>query len=69
MKDHADRLIEFTGSSTTSIEDAIINAVQRAYQAIRDSRWFQVIETHAGVGQGREEQWQVTIRVGFAEEG
>jgi hypothetical protein len=69
MKDPADKLVEFTGSSTTSIEDAIISTVYRAYKTIRDSCWFQVIETHGGAGEGREDQWQVTIRVGLTKEG
>ena len=42
---HVYKHIELTGSSQTSIEDAIETAVQRAGQTIRNMRWFEVIDT------------------------
>lgn len=68
MKDHVYILIELTGTSTTSIEDAVETAIQRAHKTIKNLRWFQVVETRGNIDKGKVEHWQVTIKVGFAVE-
>lgn len=68
MKDHVYKLIELTGTSTTSIEDAVQTAIQRAHKTIKNLRWFQVVETRGNIDKGKVEHWQVTIKVGFAVE-
>jgi len=43
MKDHVYKLIELTGTSTTSIEDAVDKAIKRAHKTIKTcagSRWW-----------------------------
>ena len=65
MKDPVYKLIELTGTSTTSIEDAVGNAVKRAHKTIKDLCWFQVVETRGNIKKGKVEHWQVTIKVGF----
>ena len=65
MKDHVYKLIELTGTSTTSIEDAVDKAIKRAHKTIKNLRWFQVIETRGNIEEGKVHQWQVTIKVGF----
>lgn len=65
MSDHVYKLIELTGTSTTSVEDAIRNAVARAAKTIRHMRWFQVTETRGEIRDGNIQHWQVTIKVGF----
>ncbi len=57
--------IELTGTSSTSIEDAIQGAVARASKSVRNMRWMQVLETRGHINQGKVDQWQVTIKVGF----
>ena len=69
MKDHAYTLIELTGSSATSIEDAIFRAVQKAYETIKNLCWFQVIETPGQSAKDETGHWQATIRVGSTVEG
>ena len=66
MKDPVYKLIELTGTSTASIEDAVNNAIKRAHKTIKNLRWFQVIETRGSIEKGRTHHWQVTIKVGFA---
>jgi len=68
MKDPTYHLVELTGRSSTSGEDAVISAIQRAYQTIRNSCWFQVIETGDHLSEENCNQWQATIRVGFTTE-
>ena len=65
MDDHVYKLIELTGSSSKSIEDAINSAVQKASQTLRNMRWFQVCETRGDIADGKVAHWQVTIKVGF----
>ena len=44
MKDPVYKLIELTGTSPASIEDAVDKAIKRAHKTIKNLRWFQVIE-------------------------
>lgn len=68
MKDHVYKLVELTGTSTTSIEDAVNQAIQRAHKSIKHLRWFQVVETRGNLDKGKVQHWQVTIKVGFTVE-
>ena len=69
MKDPIYKLIELTGTSTTSIEDAVNKAIKRANKTIKKLCWFQVIETRGNIAKGKVEHWQVTIKVGFSVDG
>jgi flavin-binding protein dodecin len=69
MKDHVYKLIELTGTSSTSIEDAVGLAIQRAHKTIKNLCWFQVLETRGNIEKGKVHHWQVTIKVGFTVEG
>ena len=69
MKDRVYKFIELTDTSSTSIEDAVNTAIQRAHKTIQNLCWFQVVETHGNIEKGRVGHWQVTIKVGFAVEG
>ena len=66
MKDPVYKLIELTGTSTISIEDAVSKAIKRAHKTIKNLCWFQVIETRGSLNKGKVERWQVSIKVGFA---
>lgn len=66
MKNPVYKLVELTGTSTTSIEDAVDNAIKRAHKTIKDLCWFQVVETRGNIVKGKVHHWQVTIKVGFA---
>jgi dodecin len=68
MKDPVYKLIELTGTSTTSIEDAVAKAIKRAHNTIKNLCWFQVIETRGNIAKGKVHLWQVTIKVGFTVE-
>ena len=68
MKDHVYKLIELTGTSTTSMEDAINNAIRRASESIRKLRWFQVTEIRGDIDKKKVAHWQVTLKAGFTVE-
>ena len=42
---HTYKKVELVGSSTTSIEDAINNALAEANKSIKHLEWFEVTET------------------------
>lgn len=65
MSDHIYKKIELVGSSTTSIEDAVQNALSRAAETVRNMRWFEVVETRGHIEENRINHWQVTVKVGF----
>ncbi len=65
MSDHVYKKIELVGSSPTSIEEAVANAISRAGQTVRNMRWFEVTETRGHVEDGKIGHWQVTVSVGF----
>jgi dodecin len=65
MPDHIYKTIELVGSSTTSVEDAIRKAVEKASQTIRNLRWFEVLETRGHIEDGRVAHWQITLKLGF----
>ena len=65
MKDPVYKLIELTGTSTDSIEDAVDKAIKRAHKTIKNLCWFQVVETRGNIDKGKVHQWQVTLKVGF----
>lgn len=66
MNDRVYKLIEVTGTSTTSLEDAIQNAIARSAETVRQMRWFQVVETRGAIQDDKVAQWQVTLKIGFA---
>ncbi|MCG3149651.1 MAG: Dodecin [Verrucomicrobiae bacterium] len=66
MKNPVYKLIELTGTSPTSIEDAVSNVLKRAHKTIKNLSWFQVVETRGSLSKGQVHHWQVTIKVGFA---
>ena len=65
MENNIYKSIELTGTSPSSIEEAVQNAIGRAASTIRHMRWFEVIETRGIVDGGKVSQWQVTVKLGF----
>jgi len=66
MSDHRTyKKIELVGSSKTSIEDAIENALAEAAKSLKLMEWFEVLETRGHIVDGAVAHYQVTIKVGF----
>ena len=65
MSDHVYKKIDLVGASATSIEDAVMNALARAQKTIRNMHWFEVVETRGQIMDGKVNEWQVTVKVGF----
>lgn len=69
MSDSVYKIIELTGTSSVSIEDAVQRAVAKAGETVRRMGWFEVVETRGRIEGDKVAQWQVTIKVGFSVEG
>jgi flavin-binding protein dodecin len=65
MSNHVYKLVELVGSSSSSTDDAIRNAIETANKTLRHVDWFQVTETRGHVVDGKVGHFQVTLRVGF----
>ena len=65
MKSPIYKLIELTGTSPLSMEDAVNQALARANETLKHLRWFQVVETRGTIEKGAVGVWQVTLKVGF----
>lgn len=62
------KLVELTGTSTTSIEDAVHTAINRASSSLRNLRWFQIVEVRGNISDDKVDHWQVTVKAGFGVE-
>jgi hypothetical protein len=60
-----EKVIELTGTSASSIEDAVALAVSRAAVTVSGIRDAIVTETRALVENGRVTGWKVALRVTF----
>lgn len=65
MAAHTYKMIELVGTSPTSTDEAIRNAIQKAAVTIKHIDWFQVIESRGHVENGRVLHFQVSLKVGF----
>lgn len=62
---HIYKKIEVVGSSKTSIEDAIQNAIAECSKSIKNMNWFEVVETRGHIENGKVGHFQVTLKIGF----
>ena len=62
---HTYKKIEIVGSSRTSVEDAINNALAECAKSVRNLEWFEVVDTRGHIENGKVGHYQVTLKVGF----
>jgi flavin-binding protein dodecin len=65
MSDNVYKKIEITGTSSSTMEEAVQNAIARAAKTVKEMRWFEVVDTRGIIEEGNVSQWQVTIKIGF----
>jgi flavin-binding protein dodecin len=65
LQDHVYNIIELTGSSEKSQEDAIQQAILRASRTLNHPRWFEVVQIRGHIEKGKVHHYQVTLKVGF----
>lgn len=62
---HVYKKVEIVGSSRTSIEEAIENALEEAGKSIHHMEWFEVTETRGHIENGKVGHYQVSLNIGF----
>lgn len=62
---HTYGVTEVVGSSTTTIDDAIRGAVERANKTVRNLDWFEVTQIRGHLAEGQIAHVQVTLKLGF----
>jgi flavin-binding protein dodecin len=65
VSDHVYRLSEIVGSSQTSVDDAIRNAISKAAETVRNIEWFETKEIRGQVVDGGVAYFQVRLTLGF----
>jgi flavin-binding protein dodecin len=65
MSDHVYKVVEIVGSSSSGLEDAITNAVQRAGRTLENLDWFEVAQIRGHLEEGGIAHYQVTLKIGF----
>jgi flavin-binding protein dodecin len=63
--EHVYKTIEITGSSTTSIDDAIRQAIAKASQTVRHLDWFELTQVRGTIADGSVGHLQTTLKIGF----
>ncbi|MDO8862087.1 dodecin family protein [Haliea sp. E1-2-M8] len=62
---HIYKVIDIVGSSPSSIEDAIDQAIARTSDTVKNVEWFQVDQVRGHVENGKVGHYQVAIKLGF----
>ena len=65
MTDHVYKKIEVVGTSSTSQDDAIRNAVAKAAKSVHNMRWYEVVESRGAINGDAVSQFQVTLKIAF----
>jgi dodecin len=59
------KTIELVGTSPTSFAEAVKAAVAEAAATVRHMDWFEVVQERGRIKDGKVEEFQVAIKVGF----
>ncbi len=65
MADHVYKSIKVTGSSATSIDDAVKTSISKAAKSLKGLRWFEVADIRGSIDEDINLTWQVTVEIGF----
>lgn len=65
MADPVFKKLEVVGTSTKSFDEAAANGVAKAGESLQGMSWFEVVEMRGSIADGRIQQYQATIRIGY----
>ena len=65
MPDHVYKRIDLTGTSSTSIEDAVQKAITKASSTLHGLRWFEISDIRGDIENNKVAHWQVSLKIGF----
>jgi dodecin len=59
------KMIEIVGTSPVSFAEAVKAAVQDAAKTVQHMEWFEVVDERGKVADGKVQEFQVKIKIGF----
>lgn len=59
------KITEIVGTSPTSFAEAVKAGVAVAAKTVRQMDWFEVVELRGRVAEGKVEEFQVKLKIGF----
>lgn len=59
------KITEIVGTSPTSFAEAVKAGVAEAAKTVRRMDWFEVVEERGRIADGKVEEFQVTLKIGF----
>ena len=59
------KVTEIVGTSSVSFAEAVKAGVVEAAKTIRRMDWFEVVEQRGRIAEGKVEEFQVTLKIGF----
>jgi hypothetical protein len=65
MADKTYKKIEIVGTSTQSFAQAVDSGIAKAAKTVKNMDWFEVVELRGRIEDGKVEQFQATIKIGF----
>ena len=65
MSEKTYKKIEIVGTSDKSFEEAVTNGVAKASESLHHLAWFEVSELRGRLADGKVEQFQATLKIGF----
>ena len=65
MADPVYKKIQLVGTSSESFSEAANNAIAKASETLRNMSWFEVVEQRGSIADGKIQQYQVTVNIGF----
>ncbi len=65
MADSVYKKITLVGTSEKSFSDAVVVAIAKAAETVKNMSWFEVVEQRGSIVDGKVQQYQVTLSIGF----
>jgi flavin-binding protein dodecin len=59
------KIIEVVGTSSESYDKAIKNAIEEASNTLKGLSWFEVSQMRGGIKEGKVDEYQIVLKVGF----
>ena len=59
------KITELVGTSPVSFAEAVKSAVAEAAKTLRHMDWFEVVEQRGRIADGKVQEFQVTVKIGF----
>ena len=59
------KIVELVGTSPASFAEATRAAVAEAAKTVRHMDWFEVVEERGRIADGKVQEFQVTLKIGF----